>query len=215
MALRVLGVLAGEGTDRGFLERWARSADVVLAADGGADLLLRSGLVPQTTVGDLDSISDSARRRLPDVRYDSDQDSSDCDKLLALVRSLGHSSVTLIAASGTRIDHMFAVLQSSAKSGLFVRIAYERQLATVLVGPSSLTVTPVPGQSPISLLPLTVCKGVHLHGVRWTLSGATLDPLGHSSLSNLSIGPVRVAIGSGAAVLFHSNQAEPEWSDER
>ncbi len=211
VATRVLGVLAGDGTDPALLDSWARSAEVLLAADGGADRLLSRGLVPQITIGDLDSISPGSRERLTDVRLDPSQDSSDCDKLLALTAELGHRAITLIGAGGTRVDHMLAVLQSAARSGLSVRIAYERQLAHILVGPTTLELPSIAQSGLASLLPLTPCQGVDLTGVRWPLQDASLDPLGLTSLSNVALQKVRISLASGAAAFFHEYDGAPTW----
>jgi thiamine pyrophosphokinase len=208
---RVLGVLAGDGTDPSFLDSWARSADLVLAADGGADLLLACGVTPSIAIGDLDSISLSARDRLPDLRLDPDQNTSDCDKLLALCSKLGHERVTLVAAEGGRVDHMLATLQSAARSGLSVRVGFRQQIAYVLAGPASLSVPDLQPGSLVSLLPLTFCKGVDFEGVRWPVRQADLDPRGLTSLSNVSVEGVRVSLVQGAAILFQAYDGKPHW----
>jgi len=208
---RVLGVLAGDGTDPVLLEAWARSADLILAADGGADLLLACGIEPRITIGDLDSLSLEAQTQLPDLRRDPDQNTSDCDKLLALASSLGHRAITLIGAEGSRLDHMVATLQSAARSGLAVRVVYPKQLAYTLVGPASLALNGLTQGSILSLLPLGPCQGVDLAGVRWPLQDETLDPLGLTSLSNEVAGDPAVSLRSGAAVLFCEYDGRPAW----
>ncbi len=199
---RVLGVLAGEPLPDAVLRAWCHSADLVLAADGGADRVLAVGRRPDRVVGDLDSLSDSARSLGLDVTHDADQDSTDCDKLLRLADSVGASSITLACVEGGHLDHLLAVLASAARSELGVRLALSTGLAWLLKGPGSWDVPTSPGRR-VSLLPITRCEGVGLQGVRWELRNATLDWLGLLSVSNRAEAPsVRASLQSGCAVLF-------------
>jgi thiamine pyrophosphokinase len=59
-------------------------APVAVAADGGADRLLRLGTMPQAVIGDFDSISDAARLQIPiENQYVvPEQSTTDFDKAL-------------------------------------------------------------------------------------------------------------------------------------
>src|SRR5262249_42874092 len=146
------------------LAAWARSADLVVAADGAADRLRAVGITPAATIGDLDSLV--SRAGLPRVLPDPDQATSDCDKLLAWLRDEGHRDVTLIGAEGDRIDHTLGAFLSAARFPALVRFAMRRGLGWVLTGPSAFSVGTVPGEL-VSLLPLETCSGVGIAGVRW------------------------------------------------
>lgn len=210
---RVLGVLAGEDLSPGLLKRWADSADKVFAADRGADLCLEAGVIPDLVVGDLDSISDEAKRRIGDVRLLEEQDTTDADKLLHTVASLGLGSITLTAIEGDLPDHALAVLHSAARSPLKTRFAYRRGIGWIMRGPAERIVESEDGRR-ISLLPITECSGVTLLGVQWPLSDANLHVGGLSSVSNRSEGPrVMAKIGLGVALLFaeYSPDEVPIW----
>ncbi|HLQ20104.1 MAG TPA: thiamine pyrophosphokinase, partial [Tabrizicola sp.] len=47
---------------------WSSRAPLVVAADSGADRLLRFGQLPEAVIGDMDSISDRARMQIPPER---------------------------------------------------------------------------------------------------------------------------------------------------
>jgi thiamine pyrophosphokinase len=208
-----LGVLAGNYSTAELVRRWGESADRLYAADGGADLLIRAGLAPQAAIGDFDSISPAALTAVTLLQHEPDQSLSDCDKLLNYSAALGVARITLLGAEGDRIDHMIGILQSAARqSRLCVRIAYEKQLADVLVAPVSKTWRIAGG---FSLLPLSPCEGVNLTGAEWDLANARLDPLGLTSLSNRAAGPVTISIQTGAAVLFRSYDGTPVWDEDR
>src|SRR5687767_12418197 len=129
---RVLGVLAGRDMGPDLLRPWADSADVIFAADSGADRLLEAGGHPHIAIGDLDSISERARGATPNIHFDPNQDRTDCDKLLAAVRSGGESEVTLACVEGDRLEHVLATLSSALQSGLRVRLALRRGIGIVM-----------------------------------------------------------------------------------
>lgn len=210
---RVLGVLAGESLSPGVLRAWCDSADLVLAADGGADRVLAVGRRPHRVVGDLDSLSDRASDSGLDVLHDPDQDSTDCDKLLRLAQSCGASAVTLACVEGGYLDHLLAVLSSALRSPLDVRLALRTGVAWVLRAPAAVRAAALPGRR-VSLMPLVRCTGVRLAGVRWPLEGAELDWTGLVSVSNRAEGTsVEVGLASGGALLFIEYGAEevPFW----
>lgn len=191
------------------LGEWARSADLVLAADGGADRLLAIGIVPDRTIGDLDSLRATD---LPNVEHDRDDEGSDCDKLLGLALRMGVEEITLTGIEGDRLDHVLGTLASAAKSPLRVRLALRTGLAWVLKG--DFEIPTVPGQL-VSLMPLVECRPVSILDVQWPLLDVTLTPFGQISLSNRAVGNrVRVRLGSGAAGLFSLDPAweAPSWS---
>lgn len=197
MAERVLGVLAGNDLPLSLLDRWARAADHHYAADRGALPLLELGFRP-TVVGDMDSIDPATDLAGLRVVRDDDQESSDVDKMLALVRADGHSSLVLTGMEGDDPAHELATLGSVARSGLPVTLAYRRG-AGVVVGPGSHEFR---GRGKVSVLPLQTCPHFTIEGVRWPLHDVTLALDGQISLSNHAEGPFKVAFESGLAFVF-------------
>jgi thiamine pyrophosphokinase len=208
MAAKVLGVLAGKDMPSDLLRRWAETADVVLAADEGADRLLEIGITPAVVVGDLDStqvrnrLEELAKNGALGIVHDQDERTTDCDKLLEAVLSDGHTGVTLACIEGDQLDHMLATLHSAARSPLRVRAALRNGLGWVLRGGEEVQVRTEKGRR-VSFLPLTFCEGAFLSNVEWPLGNSLLDPLGASSISNRATGDcIRAGLSAGAAVLF-------------
>ena len=211
MEPRVLGVLGGRDMDEGSIVSWARSAGLVYAADSGANTLLRHGVRP-VVVGDLDSFDQNLADPELRVVQDLDQDTTDCDKLLGLVRADGHKSLTMIGVDGDLLDHVLSSLSSFAKSTLRIRLILRRATGYVVRGGDSIDVGSKPGDR-ISLIPLALSQGVSLHGVVWELDHQAMEPAGFISVSNASTGTVSVRLESGAAVLFvaRSDEEPPMW----
>lgn len=213
---KVLGVLAGRDLPSGRLLRWAQWADEVLAADAGADRLHEVGIEPNIVIGDFDSFSgaESSSRLV----QDGSQDTTDCDKLLALTAELGHTHITLASVEGDQLDHMIATLHSAAKQDVAVRIALRTGLGWVLRGPTACAIEAPEGRR-VSLLPLAECHNVSIRGVEWPLESAELHPLRSTSIGNRSNGgPVEVAVEDGIVFFFlETSESDPmeDWALEQ
>lgn len=206
---RVLGVLNGGDFPADRLCAWAESAEVVIAADGAADRLLAVGIQPETTIGDMDSISSILPLRR--IIRDPDQDTSDCDKLLNLASRMGYEEITLVGMEGDRLDHTLAALASAARASLGVRVALRTGMAWVIRRGVAVDCT---RDSIVSLIPLEACTGVTFTGVQWPLAEAEISALGLVSLSNRATEErIEVKIRSGAAALFVLDEAllAPWW----
>jgi thiamine pyrophosphokinase len=199
---RVLGVLAGGDIDTELLRRWASSADRVIAADAGADLLFHISIAPDLVIGDMDSVSVDALHAAKMHERISEQDTTDCDKLLAAAKKDGLSAITLMGVEGDLPDHVLATLHSAARSPLDVRLAYRRGIGWVAKPDRPLVVRTRPGTR-VSLLAIDPCDAVHFTGVKWPLSNSLLSLEHGTSISNQTVGDeVSVTIGNGAALLF-------------
>ncbi len=214
VAVKVLGVLAGDDMPSVLAQRWCASADVIYAADGGADRVHRYGFVPNVLVGDMDSVS--GLHPHSEWHHDPSQDSTDCDKLIRVVFERGHEELTLLGAEGNQLDHTLATLHSAAKAPIRVRLALRTGLGWILRSGEVLHVPTEPGRR-VSLLPLTRSHGVTLHGVQWPLFEAELDATGISSISNRADdSSVTATVQSGAVFVFvgFSEESMPIWPNE-
>jgi len=210
---KVLGVLAGKDMPPDLLRRWASSADVLIAADAGADRLIAAGSVPNLILGDMDSISEKARNCGAEVLHIADQDSTDCDKLLRTAHDNGFKSVTLASIEGDSLDHLIGTVYSAVRASVQVRFALRTGIGYV-VHKGSHSVSAEPGRR-VSFLPILPCSGVCLEGVRWPLKDAQMSPNGLVSVSNQAVSDsVRIALDAGSGLLVVEYPAEemPIWS---
>lgn len=199
-------VIAGE--DLGLLpwREWVASAPFVIAADGGANLLVGER-VPDVIVGDGDSI----HSEIEGFVRDEDQDTTDCEKALAAAQHLGYERVTLLGVEGSRLDHVLATIAACVASNLQVRLLLRLGLGYVLRQGSPTVFRCEPGAT-VSLLPLSDCVATML-GVEWPLEGVTLRPEGPISISNRAChSEISARVESGVALLFvHQELLPPHW----
>ncbi len=219
MGPKVLGALGGRDMPPDLLERWARSADVVIAADSGADVLIERGIHPLQVVGDLDSttskelLAELEAQGLLQLVHDPSQQNTDCDKLLDIALREGYDDITLAGVEGDQLDHMLATLHSAARSPLRVRVALRNGVGWILRDDQEVKVATEEGRR-VSLLPLAPAEGVTLRGVEWPLERSEMNPLGKSSISNKATGDeVFAHLWEGAAFLFveYDDSEVPFW----
>lgn len=213
MGKRVLGALAGEDLPLELLGAWAASADVLLAADRAADLLMEAGHLPHHLIGDLDSVLGSTLSRQIIVHKIPDQERSDADKLFEVAAVLGHQEITIAGIEGDLFDHMLGSLASAVRSGLEVRFALRKGIGVLVREKLLYNLPTAPGRR-VSLFPLIPSSGVQLKGVEWPLIDAELSIGGQVSISNCTIGDeVSVEISSGVALMIaeYPRDEMPAW----
>jgi thiamine pyrophosphokinase len=161
--------------------------------------LISLGFSP-IVVGDFDSFASLPASSHLRLVQSIDQSTTDCDKMLALMKSDGHLSVTLAATEGDLPDHVLATYSSAIACGLEVRFAFRRGIGYLVRDGASIATSP--GQR-VSLIPLDACTGVGLRGVAWPLEEAEIEPGGALSVSNQATGDrVTARLRSGCALLF-------------
>lgn len=177
----------GGGFSLKLLETARKWAPRVVAADGGADRLLRLGVEPEAVIGDMDSITIKAQVRLRGRLFPiREQVTTDFDKAL---RSVDAPFVLGVGFSGARLDHGLAVLNT------LVRHKDRRCLLlsgqdVVFLAPREMALT-LPKGSRLSLFPMGEVRGTS-EGLRWPLNGLQFAPGGMIGTSNQVVGPVRL-----------------------
>ena len=184
-----------------------RGADLVVAADGGANHLARIGVCPAAVVGDLDSLLPGVRAWVGEERIvpRPDQDHTDLDKTMAYVLAQGTpEEILVLAAVGGRLDHALENLGLLGRwalgGGPTTAFLDEQHRISAVTGHR--VVATVPGQG-FSLLPLGRCEGVSVTGARWPLAGEPLDLLGRTGISNQALGDsLAITVEHGVLLLF-------------
>lgn len=182
--------LLGAGSlPRGALADALRLAPLLVAADGGANVALRAGLVPDHVIGDLDSVTPRTRAALPPGRllHVPEQETTDFEKCLSRIEA---PYILGLGFAGPRMDHMLAVWNA------LVRHPARRCLIlaardVVFAAPRRIALDLPPGTR-VSLFPLAPVTG-ESRGLRWPIDGLRLDPAGRVGTSNIADGGVELA----------------------
>lgn len=184
------------------------TADLLVAADGGARWIEEQGVVPGLIVGDLDSLAPATVERLAAAgsrvqRHPVDKDASDTELAVAAAVAAGADRIVILGAMrGPRLDHELAnllLLVDPALGGRDVRIVRGATQVRTVAGGATLALEARAGDT-VSLLPIGGdAIGVTTRGLRYPLDGETLSLGASRGLSNVvdnTPASVRLQVGS-------------------
>lgn len=187
---RALLIGNGQTLPSEFIKTLAQMADLIVAADGGADRALEAGLTPDVIIGDLDSVSEAAKKAVPseNLIFVNNQNNTDLEKALDWLCAQGAAACTLAGFLGGRWDftlgNFLSAVPYASKMDLtfagenwnFYPLQHRRRFACK------------PGKR-VSLIPLKTCTGVSLQGLKYPLQNARLKLGGTGrTLSNETVG---------------------------
>jgi thiamine pyrophosphokinase len=176
-----------------------------VAADAGAATALAFGFPPDVVLGDFDSLDPATLRSLnvPIETYPRNKDATDGQ--LAIERALksGPDALYLVGfLGGPRLDHGLANILLLTRIEVPTVLLDERNECRLLRAGAEHVWTPEPAEV-ISLIALTdEVRGVSTRGLRWPLSGETLQRGDTRGVSNEPVSAeVAVSIQAGLLLL--------------
>lgn len=201
--MRALIVANGEPPSALLAGQLAGAADLVVAADGGADRALALGLAVDLVVGDFDSVSPAARAALAAdcFRRVSDPSTTDLEKAIAAAFDAGAADVDVIGIGGGRPDHALANLSVLVRfRGRGQLVLHDDYFAISRV--ESWRSLDAPEGTVVSLIAIGECEGVTTSGLRWDLDQATLAFSPRGVHNEVVTSPATVSVRTGDLLLF-------------
>lgn len=209
-------VVAGSRLDGPLDPSMLRSADLLVAADSGADALLALALRPHVLVGDLDSISPDARDALRAagvevVELAVAKDETDTEVALRLAVNRGADRIVVCGGlGGPRLDHLVALLQLLTAPWLAGRdVRLVDRWHEVFLARGDAAIEGRPGDL-VSLLALTPeVEDVRTEGLAYPLRGESLYQWAGRGVSNELLGErARVTHGRGELLVIRYREME-------
>ncbi len=182
----------------------------LVAADGGAQVALAAGHLPDAVIGDMDSIDPDVAAQLPPERLHSidEQDSTDFDKAL---RNIAAPFVVAVGFTGARLDHELAVYHTL--------VAQPSKACIVLGRVDIVCHIPVgvdlrlPIGTRVSLFPMAAVTG-RSDGLRWPIDGLEFHPSKRIGTSNVTVDEtVRLAFDGPGMLLILPREHLPSVLD--
>lgn len=181
-------IIAGfNGETKNFLKKEAASHDFILALDGGADIALNAGILPDMAVGDLDGISARAKAKIGKEKLFkiTRQDNTDMEKGLDFCKVIKPQKITVVCAVGGRLDFTL---------GNFISLLNYAKYFDIEVKSADFSVYPlVKGGSfkvrkgaTVSLIAFSDIKNITLSGLKYSLKNETLKP-SQRAVSNIAL----------------------------
>ncbi len=200
--------------------------DFLIAADGGANHLMRMGILPAIVIGDLDSVDEEKLYELTDAevgieQYSEDKDETDLELALRYAVELEPSAILIVGALGGRFDQTLAnlsLLTDPSLPSIDIRlddgveeVFFLRPAAAKGQQAASSPQGEIHGRSgdTVSLIPWGGhVEGVSTEGLRWPLHGETLYVYKSRGISNAMLADTAsVSIQSGLLLVVHRRPA--------
>ena len=144
MSKKAIVVSGGELDEELTVSILARQADrCVIGVDKGMEFLYQHQFMPDYIVGDFDSVREEVRdyykneAHVPVREYNPVKDASDTEMAIRLAMTLGSKDITILGATGGRIDHLWANVQSLMipfKAGIEAKIVDRQNMITIIGG---------------------------------------------------------------------------------
>jgi thiamine pyrophosphokinase len=212
--VRALIVLNGGLESPQQLQRWASGCDLLIAADGGANIVHKANLHADVVIGDMDSIEPPilASLRADQLLRDDLQDRTDFQKALNYAVRSGAAQIVILNSEGDRPDHFIAAIgwARAFAAELEIRFAMQKMIVHMATGETELK---CPIGTTVSILPVPSCVVRETAGLRWPLTNRLLELGNLHSVSNVATGdPIRLSISEGcAAVFIHRFEGDIAW----
>jgi thiamine pyrophosphokinase len=204
MNKRIIIRANGKPPAKQLLKRYLEPADVLVCADGGANAAAALSLVPHLILGDLDSVTKKTLKKFGKVpiKQIREQNSTDLEKTLSYAVAHHFSEALVFGATGGRVDHEFGNFSALTKFSNSIDLAFIDQYGEYFSIENE-TVIHLPIGTTISLLPLTLCKGVVTNGLQWNLHNESLGLGVRESTSNIVVDDsVTIKFRNGRLIIF-------------
>jgi thiamine pyrophosphokinase len=218
---RIVIFANGELPDMGAARELLQADDYLIAADGGANHLLKMGILPEVVIGDLDSLDEDTLFDLTseDVeikQYSEDKDETDIELALGYAVELRPSAILIVGALGGRLDQTLAnlsILTDPTLPGIDIRMddgLEEVFFCRASAGKGGQAEVQGRSGDTISLIPWHGrVEGVQTEGLQWSLYGETLFSDKSRGISNMMVDEkAAIQIQSGLLLVVHRRQSD-------
>ena len=183
----LLIIANGQSENKTFIKTCAKQTDFILALDGGADISLKAGIMPNLVIGDLDSISQKAKNKIGKEKLlkVSRQDNTDLEKGLDFARYFKVQNITIICAQGGRLDFTLSNFSSVFNYIDKAEFIFKTSSCDIYPIKKSAKFTCEKG-SKVSLVPMGTTTNLTLKNLKYSLKNATFK-IGQTAVSNIAL----------------------------
>lgn len=208
--MRCIILANGEYGEIAAYEDLFKNSDTILCADGGANYAFMMGVIPDSIIGDLDSVRPEVRKYFAAqdvefIEYPVRKDLTDLQLALELARERGADEIVLLGALGKRLDHTLQNLYAGIKMvRQGVRISHYTPECWVYLIQDELFIKGQAGDI-VSVIALTDrVEGAFESGFEYDLKEPILRSDQPYTISNLLAGPQGVIrLQTGILAVFH------------
>ncbi len=202
-------ILNGEDLQAERLASALQEADLIIAADGGANYCIRHGVHPHYIIGDLDSIGVGHEQLLPDsevIRID-DQYSTDLEKAIKLAETLHGDRWLILNATGKRTDHTLANILFLARQSKSVNLQIIDNYGRIRFLNAGRHSFELPVGRTVSFLALQSVKKLSLNGFQYPLTRQDFEPFFVGISNVVTQTPCTIILEKGQLMMYEVEQS--------
>ncbi len=145
--------------------------DIVCAIDGAYNHFKSKDILPDLVTGDFDSI-DTIPNNV-EVIITPNQDFTDFDKALSILKERGYSHIDVYGGSGKEHDHFLGNISTALEWKHKLKITFFDDFGKYFFIEDTLKLTNVKGRN-ISLIPFPIAEGINTNGLLYPIIEGTL-----------------------------------------
>lgn len=209
-------IISGGHIDDAFAVEWLKKNkyDKLIAADSGMNFLYRNRIVPDIIAGDFDSVDDDSLDEfsgMPDVemlRLNPIKDDTDTEFVIREAIRRGATTITLLGATGTRLDHVLAnvyLLGIGLEENVQIQIVDAHNRIRMIEYVCEINKKEQFGEF-VSIIPVRGdAKGVTLQGMKYPLKDAAITCFSSLGVSNEIVDDAaRISVKEGTLLVIES-----------
>lgn len=209
-------IISGGHIEDAFATEWLKvnTYDLLIAADSGMNFLHRNQIVPDVVAGDFDSVSIesltafSEMENVEILRLNPIKDDTDTEFVIREAIRRGAKEITLLGATGTRLDHVFGnmhLLGIGLSHDVKICMVDKYNRIRMIRGEMVLEKEKQFGNY-VSLLPIDgSVTGVTLEGFKYSLVNAKISSFSSLGISNEIVEDIAtVKVEKGVLLLIES-----------
>jgi len=173
MKNKIAIIANGTITNYDFYKEILQDFNIIICADGGANIAKELDIIPDYIIGDMDSIKTSVFNFYKELNKtkiikDTNPDKTDLELAIKLAETLNPFKINIFGAIGNRIDHTLANIYclDKIKPGIKAEIIDER--STIQLAEENLEITGEKNDI-ISIIPLSDIEGLNYTGFKWNV----------------------------------------------
>lgn len=185
-------------------DNYLKQAELIFCADGGANRALEVDIEPDYVIGDLDSVSNQTKEKLPQDRFihQPSQYATDLEKTLQFALDKKVTSIRVLGITGNRLDHQICNLNILEKFSNRLEIITIDNYGIGCFVQDKFTFSGEIGQY-VSIIAFRKARGVTSKGLKYPLKNATMEWAINDGLSNeIKNNPVEILVGQGALFVY-------------
>ena len=177
--------------------------DLVCAIDGAYNHFKSKNMEPDLVTGDFDSI-----HTIPttiEVINTPDQNFTDFDKTLSILKDRGYINIDVYGGSGKEHDHFLGNISTALKWKKHLKISFFDDFGKYFFIEESIVLTDVIGRN-ISLIPFPIAQGIFTEGLLYPIKNETLTFGKRIGARNIAINnEVHISFKDGELLVYISN----------